>query len=202
MGLCKSCLSTITKNEFWKSSWCWLAIGRVPHVHPWWQEWTEVHTSHESCPPSFLVPLTGWHFCQRLSSWWWPVPGIGHSCWYLTLGWGISYTWSKDALNSYMSPLVQGQRSPLPMQKTKEMWVPSAGWEDPLEEETATHSSVLAWRVPMDRGAWWATVHGVTKSQTWLSIHSRERGRQKKMTFPAMHLPPHYWPHSRCVCLL
>ena len=29
----------------------------------------------------------------------------------------------------------------------------------------ATHSSVLAWRVPMNRGAWWATVHGVTKSR-------------------------------------
>ena len=34
-----------------------------------------------------------------------------------------------------------------------------------LEEEMATHSSILAWRIPMDRGAWWATVHGVTKSQ-------------------------------------
>ena len=33
----------------------------------------------------------------------------------------------------------------------------------------ATHSSILAWRIPMDRGAWWATVHGVTKSQTLLS---------------------------------
>ena len=35
------------------------------------------------------------------------------------------------------------------------------GWEDPLEEEIATHSSILAWE--MDRGAWWATVHGVAK---------------------------------------
>ena len=35
--------------------------------------------------------------------------------------------------------------------------------EDPLEEETATHSSILAWRVPLDRGAWQATVHRVTK---------------------------------------
>ena len=45
------------------------------------------------------------------------------------------------------------------------------GWEDPLEEGMATHSSVLAWRIPMDRGAWWATVHGVTKSDMteWLS---------------------------------
>ena len=34
----------------------------------------------------------------------------------------------------------------------------------------ATHSSILAWRIPMDRGAWQATVHGVSKSQTWLSV--------------------------------
>ena len=34
------------------------------------------------------------------------------------------------------------------MQETEEMWVPSLGWEDPLEEETATPSSVLAWRTP------------------------------------------------------
>ena len=37
--------------------------------------------------------------------------------------------------------------------------------EDHLEEGRATHSSTLAWRIPMDRGAWWATVHGVTQSQ-------------------------------------
>ena len=44
----------------------------------------------------------------------------------------------------------------------------SLGWEDPLEEETATHSSFLAWRTPMDRGAWWATVRGVTELDvTW-----------------------------------
>ena len=34
----------------------------------------------------------------------------------------------------------------------------------------ATHSSILAWRIPVDRGAWWATVHGVSKSLTWLSF--------------------------------
>ena len=42
-----------------------------------------------------------------------------------------------------------------------EAWVRSLGWEDPLEEGMATHSSILAQRIPMDRGAWWATVHGV-----------------------------------------
>ena len=39
-------------------------------------------------------------------------------------------------------------------------------WEDPLEEGIALHSSILAWRSPMDRGAWWATVHEFAKSQT------------------------------------
>ena len=43
------------------------------------------------------------------------------------------------------------------------------GWEDPLEEGMATHSSILVWRILMDRGAWWATVHGVAKSWTRLS---------------------------------
>ena len=42
-------------------------------------------------------------------------------------------------------------------------------WEDPLEEGMATHSFILAWRIPMDRGAWWATVHGVAESWTRLS---------------------------------
>ena len=48
----------------------------------------------------------------------------------------------------------------------QETWVPSLGWEDPLEEGMTTHSSILAWRIPMDRGAWWAKVHGVTDCQT------------------------------------
>ena len=43
------------------------------------------------------------------------------------------------------------------------------GQEDPLEEGMSTHSSILAWGIPMDRGAWWAVVHGVAKSQTRLS---------------------------------
>ena len=47
--------------------------------------------------------------------------------------------------------------------------IQSLGQEDPLEEELATHSSVLAGKNPMDRGAWQATVPGVTKSRTWLS---------------------------------
>ena len=47
-----------------------------------------------------------------------------------------------------------------------ETWVQSLGWEDPLEAGMATHSSILAWRIPMDREAWKATVHGVAKTWT------------------------------------
>ena len=46
------------------------------------------------------------------------------------------------------------------MQETQ---VQSLGWEDPLEEGMATQSRILVWRIPMDRGAWWAAVHGVAE---------------------------------------
>ena len=49
-----------------------------------------------------------------------------------------------------------------------ETWVQSLDWDGPLEEGMSTHSSILVWRIPTDRGAWWASVHGVTKSQTVL----------------------------------
>ena len=48
----------------------------------------------------------------------------------------------------------------------QETWVCFLGQEDPLEKETATHSSNSCLENPMDRGTWQATVHGVTKSQT------------------------------------
>ena len=47
-----------------------------------------------------------------------------------------------------------------------EAWVETLGWEDPLEEDMATHSSILVWIIPMERGAWQAIVHGVAKSWT------------------------------------
>ena len=45
----------------------------------------------------------------------------------------------------------------------KETSLRSLSWEDPLEKEMATHSSILAWENPMDRAAWQATVHGVAR---------------------------------------
>ena len=55
------------------------------------------------------------------------------------------------------------------MQEMQEMQVLLLGQEDPLEKEMATHTSIFAWKIPMDRGAWWATVHRVAKSWTPLS---------------------------------
>ena len=51
----------------------------------------------------------------------------------------------------------------------QETWIQSLGLEDPLEEGMATHSGILAWKIPTDRESWWATVHGVAQSQTQLS---------------------------------
>ena len=46
------------------------------------------------------------------------------------------------------------------MQKT---WVRSLGWEEPLQKEMATYSSILAWKIPWTEEAWWVPDHGVTR---------------------------------------
>ena len=66
-------------------------------------------------------------------------------------------------MGSWASLVAQMVKNMPAMWKT---WVQFLGWEDPLEEGMATHSSVLAWRIPMDRGAWSATVHVVMESDT------------------------------------
>ena len=50
------------------------------------------------------------------------------------------------------------------------------GSEDPLEKEMATHYSILVWKIPMDRGGWQATGHGVAKSRTRLKRLSMHAG--------------------------
>ena len=64
------------------------------------------------------------------------------------------------------SLVAQLVKNPPAMQETLVQFL---GWKDPLEEDLATHSRILAWRIPTDREAWWATVHGVRKRQTRLS---------------------------------
>ena len=79
----------------------------------------------------------------------------------------VQFLGLEDPLEKGEASLVAQMVKNLPA--TWETRVQSLGWEDSLEEGMATHSSILAWRIPMDRGAWWATVHRVTKSQTLLS---------------------------------
>ena len=68
--------------------------------------------------------------------------------------------------------MVQQVKNPPAVQETQEMWVCSLNWEDPLEKEMETPSKYSCLGNPMDRGAWQATVHGVTKSWTQLSRHT------------------------------
>ena len=59
------------------------------------------------------------------------------------------------------------------MHEMQEMWVQSLSQKDPLEQEMAAHSRIPARKKNLtDRGAWWATVHGVAESQTRLSVHA------------------------------
>ena len=87
------------------------------------------------------------------------IPGSGKSP-----GEGIGY------------PLQYSWASLVALMAMQETQVQSLGWDDPLEKEMANHLSILAWRIPMDRGAWRTTIHRVAKSQTqlkWLSMHGR-----------------------------
>ena len=53
-----------------------------------------------------------------------------------------------NLLPSRASLIAQWVKNPSAIQETQETWVPSLGWEDPLEEEMAPNSSILAWRIP------------------------------------------------------
>ena len=77
------------------------------------------------------------------------IPGLGGSAGE-GIGYPLQYSWA-----SLVTQLV---KNPPTMQETP---VRSLGWENPLEKGKATHSSILAWRIP-----WTYTVHGVTKSRT------------------------------------
>ena len=78
------------------------------------------------------------------------IPGLGSSPGEWT-GYPLLYSWA--------SLVAQMVKNPPAVWET---WVRSLGWEEPLEEGMATHSNILAWRIPIDRGTWWVTVHGVT----------------------------------------
>ena len=74
------------------------------------------------------------------------------------IGYPLQYSWA--------SLVAQMVKNPPEMQET---WVQYLGWEVPLEAGMATQSIILAWRIPIDRGVWWAMEHRVAKSWTQLS---------------------------------
>ena len=80
------------------------------------------------------------------------IPGSGRSPGE-GIGYPLQYSWT--------SLLAQRGKN---LPSMRENWAQSLGWEDPLEEDMATHSSILAWRSPMHRGAWQATDYGVAES--------------------------------------
>ena len=82
---------------------------------------------------------------------------------YEGIGYPLQYSWT-----SLVAQMVKN----LPI--TWETWVRALGWDDPLEEGRETHSGILAWRISMDRGAWWATVQWVTKSDTTEQLSSAQ----------------------------
>ena len=89
---------------------------------------------------------------------------------------GPSSTARIQGLNKHWASLIaQLVKNPPAMQET---WAWSLGWEDPLKKGTATHSSILAWRIP-------GTVYGVTKSQTRLSNFSLFTGSSMVKNPPA-----------------
>ena len=72
-----------------------------------------------------------------------------------TIGYPLQYSWASLEAQSIKNPPAM-----------RETWVRSLGWEDPPEKGIATHSSILAWRIPTDRRTWQATVHVVAKIVT------------------------------------
>ena len=111
------------------------------------------------------------------------IPGLGGSPGE-GIGYPLQYSW--DSL------VAQTVKNNAPT--TRETWVQSLGWEDTLEESMATHSNVRAWRIPVDRGVWWAIVHGASKSWMRLStatkhisFHPGKDGVLLLFLFPLLH---------------
>ena len=80
------------------------------------------------------------------------TPGSGRSAGE-GIDYSLQYSWA-----SLVAQLVKN------LPTVQETGVQSLDWEDPLEECTASHFSILAWRIPVHREDWWAIVHGVSKS--------------------------------------
>ena len=105
-----------------------------------------------------------WDYCSALHSLWFLPPPTPLSSFNKLVRSFRVPSKQKDSL------VAQTIKNPPAMHET---WVGSLGWEDPLEESMATHSSILAWKIPMDRSAWWATVHRSQRVRhNWATKHT------------------------------
>ena len=133
----------------WKRLWCWEGLGTGGKGDDrGWDGWMASPT------------LWTWVWVNSGSWWWTGRPGmlrfmgsqrVGHD-------WATELNWTEGTKWGFPGGLVVKNRL---ANAGEYVW--SLGWEDPLEKEKATHSSILAWRIPMDTGAWRATVCGVSK---------------------------------------
>ena len=109
---------------------------------PVWRQEPEFH--------NLMSSLKGLGFeirCQHclfgLSFWYQP-----YAAWALPRKGWVYNDWHLVSAGPWGFPSVSAVKNPPAMQETQEMWVRSLDWEDPLEESMATHSSILAWRIP------------------------------------------------------
>ena len=129
-------------------------------VHGPTKSWTQLSTSIAPFPDVFYY----WYFLHHIMS---PVRHLSHKVLNkmsssVPLGYNHPLLYHHP-LKSWASLVAQTVKNPPAMRQT---WDRSLGWEDPLEVGMAIHSSILTWSIPVDRRAWWTTVHGVTKGWT------------------------------------
>ena len=105
------------------------------------------------------------------------IPESGSSCGE-GIGYPLQYSWA-----SLVAQMAKNQPAML------ETWVQFLGWEDLLEEGMATCSNILAWRIPMDRGAQWAP-WGCTESDTseWLSTQHIYKSGKSSWNWPPLSM--------------
>ena len=108
------------------------------------------------------------------------IPGSGRSPGE-GVGYLLQYSWA-----SLVAQLVKNPRT---MQGA---WVRFLDWENLLEEGRATYSSILAWKIPMERGAWHVVVHGVAKSWTWLSNKAQHSTSVLECMFSFLVISKHF----------
>ena len=150
-----SCLGNSVDRGAWQ-----VVVHRVTKSWIWPADWKHIHTHRNYTQYIVIGVFLGAQLVKNLPAM--PETPVQFLGWEDSPGEGITY----PLWNSWASLVVQRVKNLPAMWETRIQYL---GWEDPLEEGMATHSSIHAWRIPKDRKAWWATVHGVAKSWTRLS---------------------------------